>query len=134
MLFSAHTVSLSLFLRTTEAWSLHSAAEHLRVSVLLSVAASKQLSDATSTKTASVGTGAECPAQEGPGQTTQPDAERFAATLPKVLLCTGENTKHYNSAEHSVMYCTALQHSVLAEKHRGIFLNCILSCSGVELS
>ena len=82
------------------------------------MAAARQSPGADAAQAASVGAGAECPAQEGQGQTTQPDAEKSAATLHKVLLCPGEKTKHYNPTE-PVMYCTALQHIVLAEKHQG---------------
>ena len=82
------------------------------------MAAARQSPGADAAQAASVGAGAECPAQEGQGQTTQPDAEKSAATLHKVLLCPGEKTKHYNPTE-PVMYCAALQHIVLAEKHQG---------------
>lgn len=56
---------------------------------------------------ASVSTGTEHTAQKGPGQTTQSGAEKFAASLPKVLLCIGE-TKHSQTWLCFVLHCSTL--------------------------
>lgn len=79
------------------------------------MATASQSPDPSAAQEASISTDAEHTAQEGPGQTTQSGAEKSAATLPQVFLRTGE-TKHSHNLADLVMFCTALQHIVLAEK------------------
>lgn len=116
---------LSPLLRTTEADIPLSVAEHLGMSSLLSVATAWQSPDAAAAQAVSVSTGAECPAQESQGQTTQPGAEKPAAPLPEVLLSTGEKTKHFDPTDLAV-YCTELQHIVLVEKTQFLYLRWFL--------
>lgn len=130
---SFYIICLYPLLRVTEAEMFPSVAEHLGVSLLPSVAAAWQSPGATPAQAASVSAGAEHPPQKGPGQTTQPGAKKSAASLPEVLLSTGEQTKHDNP--DLVMHCTALQHIIHTEKTSAVDAWSAALCrSGVELS
>lgn len=105
--------SVCALFRNLEEEILDPVKQHVGVSVLLSVAASWQSPGAAAAEAASTSTSAERPAQEGQGQTTQPGAEISAAPLPKLLLSTGEKSKHYNPACWDV-YCIVLHCSILS--------------------
>lgn len=82
-------------------------AQRLGVFVLLSVAAARQSPGATVAEATPISADAERPAQKRQGETSQPGAEKSTAALPKVLLSTGEKTKHYNATDLGyVSYCT----------------------------
>lgn len=46
------------------------------------------------------------------------------------VLVRSQNTTTPHTGLRVVLYCTALQHVVLAENHLGLLLNCVLSYSG----
>lgn len=94
------------------------------MSVLSPVAAARQSPLSAAAQAASVGADPERPAQAGAGQTTQPDAEKAAAPLRRVLVSTGESAEmqtHTHTPVHTLL-SVSLQCSILSSQNT----NCVI--------